>query len=272
MLHKVMLVDLSPHSIANQTHSLDWRRLGYSLGGFAKSLGDAVSLFSRERFSLVVIHIRDAHAEGIRLCEFIRDKCKRMPLMLVGGRMDFHSAREAMHYGVNDYLPAPFTLEEMTDSLRNMREMIGDESDTAAASSRGDILYQAGAGDETGGETAENAADARLRDVHVIDRVKAYVEECLDQAITLKEISTSMHFNCSYLGQKFKYHENMTFNEYLLQQRMEKAKFLLEHTGLRIYEIANKVGYIEIDWFYKKFKSYTGVSANAYRKMHSITA
>ncbi|MHA7966529.1 helix-turn-helix transcriptional regulator [Paenibacillus sp. CAU 1782] len=272
MLHKVMLVDLSPHSIANQTHWLDWRRLGYTLGGVAKSLGDAVSLFARERFSLVVIHIRDAHAEGIRLCERIREICRRIPLVLIGGRMDFHSAREAMHYGVSDYLPAPFTLEEVTDSLRSLREMMGEEITTAGASSHGDSLYQTRPGDETGGEAAEHAPDARLRDAHVIDKVKAYVEDSLDQAITLKEISTNMHFNCSYLGQKFKYHENMTFNEYLLQQRMEKAKFLLEHTGLKIYEIANKVGYIEIDWFYKKFKSYTGVSANAYRKMRSITA
>jgi YesN/AraC family two-component response regulator len=48
---------------------------------------------------------------------------------------------------------------------------------------------------------------------------------------------------------------------------MERAKMLLEQTDLKIYEIANEVGYTEIDWFYKRFKSYTGVSANEYRKM-----
>jgi YesN/AraC family two-component response regulator len=65
----------------------------------------------------------------------------------------------------------------------------------------------------------------------------------------------------------------MTFNEYLLKQRMEKVKALLESTDLKVYEIANEVGYSEMDWFYKKFKSYTGVSANEYRKkMMSITA
>lgn len=59
----------------------------------------------------------------------------------------------------------------------------------------------------------------------------------------------------------------MSFNEYLFIQRMERAKMLLEQTDLKIYEIANEVGYTEIDWFYKRFKSYTGVSANEYRKM-----
>ncbi len=271
-MHKVMLVDLSPHSIANPTHSLDWRRLGYTLGGWVKTAGEAVSLFTRERFSLVVIHIRDAHAEGIRLCERIREMCRRMPLVLIGGRMDFHSAREAMHYGVSDYLPAPFTLEEVSKSLQSMRGIMEEDGIQAELSSHEVSLYPTHSDELREGEHAESAPDVRLRDAHVIDKVKAYVEDCLDQTITLKEISMNMHFNCSYLGQKFKYHENMTFNEYLLKQRMEKAKFLLEHTGLKIYEVANQVGYIEIDWFYKKFKSYTGFSANAYRKMRSITA
>lgn len=80
-------------------------------------------------------------------------------------------------------------------------------------------------------------------------------------------ISSQFHFNRSYLGQKFRNHENMSFNEYLFTQRMERAKMLLEQTHLKVYEIANEVGYTEIGWFYKRFKSYTGISANEYRKM-----
>jgi YesN/AraC family two-component response regulator len=58
----------------------------------------------------------------------------------------------------------------------------------------------------------------------------------------------------------------MSFNEYLFIQRMERAKWLLANTELKVYEIAGEVGYKEIDWFYKRFKAYTGVSANEYRK------
>lgn len=59
----------------------------------------------------------------------------------------------------------------------------------------------------------------------------------------------------------------MTFNEFLLKQRMEKAKLLLEKTDMKIYEVAQEVGYVELDWFYKKFKTYTGVNANKYRQL-----
>jgi len=88
----------------------------------------------------------------------------------------------------------------------------------------------------------------------------------------LKKISSMLYLNCAYLGQKFKQHENMSFNEYLLQMRMERAKQLLENTDMRIYEVASEVGYSELDWFYKKFKAYTGLSASEYRRIASQIA
>jgi YesN/AraC family two-component response regulator len=189
--------------------------------------------------------------EGLALCSRIRAE-SRIPILLIGDGTNFQLARKAMYYQVSDYLPAPLCPDEMSASLQLIRRKL-DSTRPAAREIH----------------TMESAAV----DISVIDKVKEYVTKALSQNITLKEISNIFHFNCSYLGQKFKYHENMTFNEYLLKQRMEKAKALLESTDLKVYEIANEVGYSEMDWFYKKFKSYTGVSANEYRKkMMSITA
>jgi len=106
----------------------------------------------------------------------------------------------------------------------------------------------------------------------IIDTVKKVVDEQLSDHITLKKISSMLYLNCAYLGQKFKQHENMSFNEYLLQMRMERAKQLLENTDMRIYEVASEVGYSELDWFYKKFKAYTGLSASEYRRIASQIA
>ncbi|GIO84106.1 hypothetical protein J25TS5_10380 [Paenibacillus faecis] len=119
----------------------------------------------------------------------------------------------------------------------------------------------------TNGTQMEGAETKQHHGENVIHKVKEYVDKMLHTNITLKEISRKFHFNCSYLGQKFKHHENMSFNEYLFMQRMERAKILLEQTDLKVYEIAKRVGYTELDWFYKRFKTYTGVSANEYRKM-----
>jgi len=35
--------------------------------------------------------------------------------------------------------------------------------------------------------------------------------------------------------------------------------------GLKVYQVVKKVGYGDIDYFYKKFKKYTGVGPSFYK-------
>jgi two-component system response regulator YesN len=254
IVYKVMLVDPNPYSREKMRYILDWNSLGFALDGNAVTPADAKSLFAKHHYSVVLINVCDAHATGMVSCEQIRSK-SRVPIILYGGSKDFQMARKALYYQVSDYLPDPVSPEEFITSLQAVKR----ELDSVAPAENKALSWS----------MVERQPPPQA---NIIDKVKEYVRETLNQNITLKEISHILHFNCSYLGQKFKYHESMTFNEYLLQQRMEKAKFLLENTDMRVYEIANEVGYIEMDWFYKKFKAYTGVSANEYRKMISITA
>lgn len=98
-----------------------------------------------------------------------------------------------------------------------------------------------------------------------VEQVKQLVKLQFAQSICLKDIAEQIYMNPGYLGRLFKAHEGMSFNEYLLQVRMEKAKALLRETDMKVYAIAAEVGYGDIDWFYKKFKQYAGASASEYR-------
>ncbi|RIX59242.1 response regulator [Paenibacillus nanensis] len=249
-MYNVLVVELNRHSGSKTRDALDWSVLGFSIENDADSADSALTLLSTKPYSLVLINMVGMPEEGLALCSRIRAE-SRIPILLIGDGTNFQLARKAMYYQVSDYLPAPLCAEDLSASLQLIKRRL-DSADGAVREK----------------QPPEEAAS----EISVIDKVKEYVSEALSQNITLKEISNILHFNCSYLGQKFKYHEKMTFNEYLLKQRMEKAKALLESTDLKVYEIANEVGYSEMDWFYKKFKSYTGVSANEYRKMMSITA
>lgn len=256
IVYKMLLVDSDHHAKEWMKRMLDRHQAEFELESHAAAAVEAMSMLSAQDHQLVLINMRGSEEEGLRLCGRIREK-SRVPIVLIGGRNEFQFARKALFYQVNDYLPDPVSPEEFVASLENVKR----ELDTALFSRNQPIPWA---------KNVQQAAAASSADI--IDKVKAYVEEALHENITLKEISHIFHFNYSYLGQKFKVQEKMTFKEYLLQQRMEKAKFLLENTDMKVYEIANEVGYTEMDWFYKKFKTYTGVSANKYRKTLIITA
>ncbi|GLX69964.1 response regulator [Paenibacillus glycanilyticus] len=115
-----------------------------------------------------------------------------------------------------------------------------------------------------------DVVDAMLRTKEVrpnkiVAEVKRIVQEQYSGSISLREVAATIYMNPNYLGKLFKANTDQSFNDYVLQVRMEKAKELLLHTDKKVYEIAQEIGFSELDWFYKRFKAYTGVSTGDYR-------
>lgn len=48
--------------------------------------------------------------------------------------------------------------------------------------------------------------------------------------------------------------------------RIDRSKELLLENRLKVYEIAEQVGYKNVDYFHKKFKKYVGISPAEFRK------
>lgn len=99
-----------------------------------------------------------------------------------------------------------------------------------------------------------------------MEKIINYIDQYYAQDLSLKVLADLFNYNSSYLGKKFKKHTNKYFHEYLEQVRIEKAKFLLANSQEKVYVISELVGYSNMDYFYKKFKSYVGKSPKEYQK------
>lgn len=64
----------------------------------------------------------------------------------------------------------------------------------------------------------------------------------------------------------FKNEVGENFNTYLDKVRIKEAKTLLLGEQLKVYEVSEKVGYKNIDYFHSKFKKYVGMSPMNYKK------
>jgi len=253
-MYNVLLVDPNDFTRYQTTKLIENLDINFKVTGHSNQFHNVTQFIENFRFSLIVINIKGYNTTGILLCKKIRNK-SRIPIILIGGKDDFHLARKALTYQINDYLTDPMREGALKTSLLTIKKALTV-----------DISYE-----PNDASTSSVAIKKNEPSTSIIETVKRYVQNDMHQNITLKKISSLLHFNCAYLGQKFRMHENMSFNEYLLQQRMEKAKVLLKKTDMKIYEIANEVGYTEIDWFYKKFKQYTGLSSNEYRKKYEYS-
>lgn len=99
-----------------------------------------------------------------------------------------------------------------------------------------------------------------------IYRIKKYIHSHFDKPITLKSIANTFYMNPVYMGQLFKKTYGIYFKDYILNVRIEEAKKLLRKTDLKVYEIAEKVGFTNPDYFVTQFEKNVGTTPSQYRK------
>jgi len=122
-------------------------------------------------------------------------------------------------------------------------------------------------------ETSTNKiiSDSKLKKVEITasDTIKKaihYIETNFKDAPTLCDVATHVHLNSSYFSVLFREQTALTFSEYMLRKKIQKAKELLLETALPIDKIAEEVGYQSSKHFIKRFKSQEGMTPGKYRK------
>lgn len=102
----------------------------------------------------------------------------------------------------------------------------------------------------------------------LVQAVKDYVDkEFTSNLISLDLISAEVKKSSAYLSKLFKRETGYNLSDYITQKRMELGKELLQDPALKIYEIADKIGYADVSNFIKVFKKNYGVSPSEYRNM-----
>ena len=115
-------------------------------------------------------------------------------------------------------------------------------------------------------EMCTNAISSPTRE-SVMDGILDYISHHYHENLKLGAIAELFGYNSSYLGKIFNKTTGKNFNAYIDELRIEHSKALLSSDQYKVYEVAQLVGYSNVDYFHKKFKKYVGASPAEYRKM-----
>ena len=114
---------------------------------------------------------------------------------------------------------------------------------------------------------ANYLAQLRQTNSHgVLKEVEREIEMHYMQNLSLKSLSEKYYINSAYLGQIFKKNHGISFKDYLNNYRIEKAGELLIRTNDKVCNIAQIVGYNNLDYFINKFVRLKGKTPLQYRK------
>jgi len=100
----------------------------------------------------------------------------------------------------------------------------------------------------------------------VIKQVEEDIRKNYKNNVTLKELGKKYFINSVYLGQLFKNKYGISFKDYLHKIRIEKAEELLINSDLKTYEVAEAVGYKDVDYFINRFIEDKGCTPAKFRK------
>lgn len=96
-------------------------------------------------------------------------------------------------------------------------------------------------------------------------QVLEYINEHLDQAIKLSDLAALLGMSQFHFSHLFKQAIGTAPYQYLLQQRVERAKQLLKQTDQSIVDIAFLCGFNSHSHLSKQFRQLTGITPTAYR-------
>lgn len=93
----------------------------------------------------------------------------------------------------------------------------------------------------------------------LVEKLKKYIEEHLNEELSRTQLSNSVNFSGDYVARVFKMITGKTLSEYIMDRRIERAKEYLLETDMSVGNISYEVGFNNFSYFSKAFKEHTGV-------------
>jgi two-component system response regulator YesN len=100
----------------------------------------------------------------------------------------------------------------------------------------------------------------------LIENVKQYITLHYAEDVSLKSLAQKFYISPEYLSRLFKKETGENFIEYLTKTRISKAKeLLIENKDIKVYEVAEMVGYNDPKYFSRLFIKHTNQYPVSYR-------
>ena len=240
-MYSIMIVE-DEYLVRQGISSLvDFKKFNMQVIGEAENGLEAWEKIQAECPDIILTDINMPQMNGIKLAQLAREQYPQLHIIFLTGYDDFDYALSAVKLGADDYLLKPFSREDVEAMLIKVKEKLDKEKKQQ--------------------QVHELVEKAEFSDLE-----QAIHDRLADTELSLKSLSFQLGFNSSYLSVLIKKELGLPFQDYLIQERMKRAKLLLLTTDLKVYEIAEQVGFDDMNYFSQRFKQIVGVTPRQFKK------
>ena len=100
----------------------------------------------------------------------------------------------------------------------------------------------------------------------IVRNAVSYVKKNYASPIGVNEVAGYLGISSSYFSTLFRKETGEKFISFLIRYKMDKACEMLDQSNLRIYEISERLGYVDVKYFCRIFRKYIGCTPSEYRE------
>ncbi|MBQ9648341.1 MAG: response regulator [Oscillospiraceae bacterium] len=226
--------------------AVDWAALDCVVVGEAANGVEALEAVERLEPSLIITDLKMPQMDGLEMLRRLRERGNNAYVIILTAYDSFEYAQTALRLGAVDFLLKPFRDGELEEAVLGLKKKIGDGENAAEAP----MLYQLKKGDKS------------KYVLEAMDYIGAHYGE---PGIGVAAIAEHLGISEGHLSHLFKKETDYTLLNYLTRYRMHQAMALLKDCRVKIYEVAEAVGYRDVTHFSATFKKLVGVSPSEYQ-------
>lgn len=203
----------------------------------AESANIAMNFIQMWTPDIVMTDIEMPEMNGIELIRHAKNLGSSASFIIVSGYSEFEYARNAIKLGAADYLVKPIDEDDLVQCINNLPVSHTDEREAFKAKHENDNYSG------------------------TVRKMIAYVEQNLTKPISIRDVAEYVGKSENYLSIIFKKETGFNFNKYVTDAKMDYAKHLASSgEDIKVYELADKVGYTDVKYFTRVFKEHFGTT------------
>ena len=250
---KVLIVEDEKLTRQGLIMTVDWEKLGCELIGDAINGKDGAEKIRKFHPDLVITDIRMPVMSGLDMMKATRNESECFYVIL-SGYDEFRYCQEAMRLGAKDYLLKPI-----------------DDSEFAEVITKNVALLEKRHHEQSYIGMSEQKPFLNIYQNKYVSSAYEIIRNRYKEDLTIRDVADTLNISDSYLEKLIRTKTNYTFRGLLTLFRIKAAVTLLETTDLKVYTIANEVGYIDSKYFSKIFQKLVGIKPTEYRKGYRLS-
>ena len=234
-MSKVLIVDDERMIREGLKASIDWRMYGFTEVLLAKDGLEGKDMIIAYTPQLVITDIKMPRMNGIEMMDTTTD----IPYekIILSSYDDFEYAKAGIKHKVIDYLLKPIDEDQLKTLLQQVFKSIQQTPQTDALP-----------------EVFKPVLKSDYQQYYIQEAVD-YIKQHMHSTIEIEHIATQLDISPSYLMRTFKQHTGITMKDFINRLRIyQSLKLLKQH--LKVYEVAETVGYNEYKTFVYNFHKY----------------